>query len=233
MCRKNLGVGRPGKKSAVRRSAVYLRYGDKELNFLKERDAKLGDVIEKTGFIEREVDSDLFSSVLHHIIGQQISTKAQQTIWKRMCDAFHEITPQTIAGAQKESLQALGMSLRKAEYIQDFSRKILTKEFDITKIPSMTDEEAIAALSALKGVGVWTAEMILLFSLQRPDILSFSDLGILRGMRMLYQYKHIDRALFETHRKRLSPYGSVASLYYWEVASGKIPGFIDPAPRKK
>ena len=93
----------------------------------------------------------------------------------------------------------------------------------------MTDEEAIKALSALKGVGVWTAEMILLFCMQRPDILSFGDLAILRGMRMVYHHRKIDKKLFEKYRRRLSPYGSVASLYFWAVAGGAIPEMKDYA----
>ena len=97
----------------------------------------------------------------------------------------------------------------------------------------MSDDEAIAALSSLKGVGVWTAEMILLFCLQRPNIFSYGDLAILRGMRMVYHHRSIDKALFEKYRRRLSPYCSVASLYFWAVAGGAIPEMKDYAPAKK
>jgi len=91
---------------------------------------------------------------------------------------------------------------------------------DLDAVEHMTDEEAIAALSSLKGIGVWTAEMILLFCLRRPNILSFDDLAIRRGMASVYHRKDIDRKLFETIRKRLSPCCSVASLYFWAVAGG-------------
>ena len=100
-------------------------------------------------------------------------------------------------------------------------------------VEHMPDAEAIAALSALKGIGVWTAEMILLFCLQRPDILSFGDLAILRGMRMVYRHREISRERFEKYRRRLSPYGSVASLYFWAAAGGALPGVTDPAPARK
>ena len=96
----------------------------------------------------------------------------------------------------------------------------------------MPDELVIQELSALKGIGVWTAEMIMTFCMQRPNIVSFGDLAILRGMRMLYRHKEIDRAKFEKYRKRYSPYGTVASLYLWAIAGGALPELTDPAQKK-
>ena len=211
---------------------MYFEYGGKETEYLKSKDARLAEVIDKIGHINRAVDSDLFSSVVHHIIGQQISTKAQQTIWKRMNGAFGNVTPETIGNTSIDELQSLGMTFRKAEYIKDFSQKILNGEFDLDAVEHMTDEEAIKALAALKGIGVWTAEMILLFCLQRPNILSYDDLAIQRGMRMVYHHRKIDRKLFEKYRKRLSPYCSVASLYFWAVAGGAVAEMKDYAPKK-
>ncbi|MCD8332887.1 MAG: DNA-3-methyladenine glycosylase 2 family protein, partial [Clostridiales bacterium] len=86
-----------------------------------------------------------------------------------------------------------------------------------------SDEEAIAELTALSGVGGWTAEMILLFCMQRPDVFSYDDLAIRRGLQMVYHHRSISRQLFEKYRRRFSPYGSVASLYLWEVAGGAVP----------
>lgn len=212
---------------------MFFEYGEEEIKYLKLKDARLAEVIEKVGHINRPVDSDLFSSVVHHIIGQQISTKAQQTIWQRMNDTFGEVTAETIGNASIDELQSLGMTFRKAEYIKDFSLKIINGDFDLTAVEHMSDEEAITALASLKGIGVWTAEMILLFCLQRPNIFSFDDLAIQRGMRMVYHHRKIDRRLFEKYRRRLSPYCSVASLYFWAVAGGAIPEMRDYAPRKK
>lgn len=209
------------------------RYGDKEINYLKSKDSRLGDVIEKIGHIDRPVDPDLFSSVVHHIIGQQISTKAQQTIWTRMQQTLKVVTPQTILSAQVPLLQSLGMTFRKAEYITDFSQKVAANEFDLDAVAHMPDEDAIKALSSLKGVGMWTAEMILLFCLQRPNVFSYGDLAILRGMRMVYHHRKIDPKLFEKYRRRFSPYCSVASLYFWAVAGGALPEMKDYAPKKK
>lgn len=116
--------------------------------------------------------------MVHHIIGQQISTKAQQTIWLRLNEKYGHVTPEVIDSADAAELQSLGMTFRKAEYIKDFSHKVVSGEFSLEAVWHMSDKEAVEALSSLKGVGVWTAEMILLFCMQRPDILSFGDLAI-------------------------------------------------------
>ncbi|WP_242975702.1 DNA-3-methyladenine glycosylase family protein, partial [Lactonifactor longoviformis] len=202
-----------------------------EILYLKNKDRKLAEVIEKIGLIKRETDTDLFSSVIHHIIGQQISTKAQATIWQRMQKDLEEINAETILSVYISKLQSYGMTFCKAEYITDFATKVHTGVFDLDAVEHMSDEDAIRELSALKGIGVWTAEMILLFCLQRPNIFSYDDLAIQRGLRMTYHHRRIDRKLFEKYRRRFSPYCSVASLYLWAVAGGAIPEMKDYAPK--
>lgn len=212
---------------------MYFTYGAAELNYLRKKDKRLGGVIDCVGPIRREVDPDLFSSVVHHIIGQQISTKAQATIWQRMRDALGQVNAETVLAAGVPRLQALGMTFRKAEYITDFAEKVHTGAFDLAAVERMSDADAIEALRALKGIGVWTAEMILLFCMQRPDIFSYDDLAIQRGLRMVYHHREIDRALFEKYRRRFSPYCSVASLYLWAVSGGAIPEMRDYKPKSK
>lgn len=212
---------------------MYFIYGDEEIEYLKSKDKILGEVIEKIGHIERVTDTDLFSSVVHHIIGQQISTKAQATIWQRLKDELGEVNAENIYTTDVSRLQSLGMSFRKAEYIKDFADKVHSGSINLQDISEMSDEEAIKALASLKGIGVWTAEMILLFCLQRLDIFSFDDLAIQRGLRMVYRHRKIDRKLFEKYRRRFSPYCSVASLYLWAVSGGAIPEMKDYAPKKR
>lgn len=203
---------------------MYFAYGEKEMEYLSRRDKKLAEVIEKVGHVNREVDTDLFSSVVHHIIGQQISMKAQATIWQRMRQDLGTVCAESILEAGIPKLQSYGMTFRKAEYLTDFAQKVQAKEFDLEGIWQKSDEEAIRELSALKGIGVWTAEMILLFCMQRPDVFSYGDLAILRGLKILYGKEEISREVFEIYRKRFSPYGSVASLYLWAVSGGAVPG---------
>ncbi len=207
---------------------MYFHYGERETEYLRRRDKRLGAVIERVGHIERAVDPDLFSAVVHHIVGQQVSMRAQATVWERLRAALGEVSAQTVASLDAEALRGMGMSLRKAGYILDFARRVRTGAFDIEAVRRMDDQQAIAALTALKGVGVWTAEMILLFCLERMDVLSYGDLAIRRGLRMLYRHKTLDRERFERYRRRYSPYGSVASLYLWAVACGAIEGLTDP-----
>ena len=210
---------------------MYFDYGDAELSYLRQKDKRLCAVIDRIGHIDRAVDTDLFSSVVHHIVGQQISTKAQATVWGRMQDALGEVNAETILAAGVPKLQSLGMTFRKAEYITDFAEKVRSGAFDIGAVEQMPDAEAIQALSSLKGIGVWTAEMILLFCLQRPDIFSYDDLAIQRGLRMVYHHRAIDQKLFEKYRRRFSPYCSVASLYLWAVSGGAIPEMRDYKPK--
>ena len=212
---------------------MYFAYGEEETDYLKKKDKRMAEVIDRICHVERKVDTDLFSAVVHHIVGQQISTKAQETIWQRMLSALGEVNAETVLAAGVSKLQSLGMTFRKAEYITDFAEKVHTGAFDLEGIWQKSDEEAIRELSSLKGIGVWTAEMILLFCMQRPDVLSYDDLAIQRGLRMVYHHRKIDRRLFEKYRRRFSPYGSVASLYLWAVSGGAIPELHDYVPKEK
>lgn len=200
---------------------MYFVYGETETAHLSRRDPALGRAIARIGMVRRETEDDLFAAVVHHIIGQQISTAAQRTIWQRAQQALGVVNPETIRAMGRERLQGLGISFRKADYILDFAQKVADGAFDVQGLAALPDEQVIAALSSLRGVGVWTAEMLLLFCLRRPDVLSYGDLAILRGMKRLYRRREIDRARFEVYRKRYHPYASVASLYLWEIAAGR------------
>lgn len=197
-------------------------YSQKELDYLAERDPLLGGVIRSVGFIARTVEEDVFSAVVHHIIGQQISMRAQETVWRRLQELLGEVTPDTLAEADTEAVKGCGMTYRKADYIRDFAQKVRSGEFDVEALREMEDGEAVKALSALRGVGEWTAEMLLLFCLRRSDVLSYGDLGIRRGMMKLYGWEEMTKAQFEECRQRYSPYGSVASFYLWAVNGGAI-----------
>lgn len=212
---------------------MYFEYGREEIEFLKDRDKLLGAAIERIGHIYRTVDSDIFSSVIHHIIGQQISTRAQATIWQRLVDRIGDVNVDAIHFLELNELQKLGITFKKAEYIKEFAEKVRNKEFDINTLNNLPDAEVIKELSALKGIGIWTAEMLMTFCMQRPDIVSFGDLAIHRGMRILYHHRSIDRKKFAKYARRYSPYGTVASLYLWAIAGGAIPEMRDYAPKKK
>lgn len=212
----------------------YFEYATDAIEYLKAKDKKLGAAIDAVGLVRREMDEDdLFSAIVHQIIGQQISTAAQATIWNRMRERLGEVTPSAVCAATEEGLQSCGITFTKARYIKSCAEKVASGQFDLDAVREMDDAEAIAALSSLEGVGVWTAEMLLLFCLGRPDILSYGDLAIHRGMRMVYHHRKVTRGMFERYRRRYSPYGSVASLYLWAISSMNVPGYErDFAPKK-
>jgi 3-methyladenine DNA glycosylase/8-oxoguanine DNA glycosylase len=195
-------------------------YGQSELNHLKSRDEKLGAAIEKIGMIKREIVPDPFSALVSSIVAQQISGKAAETVWNRLSSLLGNITPENIEKASLSEIQGCGMSARKAGYIKGIANAAISGEVDFNELQTLTDEEVIKKLSALKGVGVWTAEMLLIFSLCRPDVVSFGDFAIRRGMMNLYGLNELSKDEFYKYRERYSPYGSIASLYLWELSRG-------------
>ncbi len=211
----------------------YFEYDADAIEYLKSKDSKLGAAIDVVGPVRRRMDEpDLFASTVHQIVGQQISSAALKTVWGRMQKNLGSISAETVCAASIEDLQSCGITFVKANYIKGFAQMVATGAFDLAAVERMDDAQAIAALSSIPGIGTWTAEMLLLFCLGRPDILSFGDLGIRRGMRVLYHHRKITRELFEKYRRRYSPYGSVASLYLWELSRMELPGYDrDFAPK--
>ncbi|MDO4930859.1 MAG: DNA-3-methyladenine glycosylase 2 family protein [Bacteroidales bacterium] len=211
----------------------YFEYNQEAIDYLRAKDKRMAAVIDRIGVVKRRVIPDLFAALVHSIVGQQISTKAHETIWQKVVEKVGEVTPKNIAALTDEELQSVGLSFRKVAYIKTIAQQVLSGEFDVAALHDMTDEEVCQRLSQLRGIGVWSAEMLMLFSMQRPDILSFGDLAIVRGLRMIHHHRKIDRPLFEKYRRRYSPYCSVASLYIWAVAGGAIPELKDLAPKPK
>lgn len=211
----------------------YFKYGAEEIAHLKNADPRMAEAVEKIGRVKRRVIPDLFEALANCIVGQQISTKAHETIWLKMRGAVGRITPEIIAAMPPEEIKKFGISFRKVSYMKSAAQKILDGRFDIEALNEMDDGEVRAKLCELDGVGAWTAEMLMIFSMRRPDVLSYGDYAILRGLRMLYCHREIGKKLFEKYRRRFSPYCSVASLYLWEIAGGAIAGLKDRAPCKK
>jgi 3-methyladenine DNA glycosylase/8-oxoguanine DNA glycosylase len=195
------------------------KYDEKEITYLKKKDKKLAAAIERIGLIEREVIPDLFTALINSIVGQQISAKAADTVWNRLLQLLGKITPETIEAASTEEIQKCGMSIRKANYIKNIGSSTINGDLNISELKLLTDEEVIKRLSAINGIGVWTAEMLMIFSMERPNVLSYGDLAIRRGIMKLYGLKELDKTKFERYKKRYSPYGSVASLYLWHISA--------------
>jgi methylated-DNA-[protein]-cysteine S-methyltransferase/DNA-3-methyladenine glycosylase II len=196
----------------------YFNYGNKEIEFLKSRDARLGEAIDRIGMIKREITPDPFTAIVYSVVSQQISSKAADTVSGKLLNLLGNITPLSIAKAQLSEIQSCGMSIRKAGYIKGLSDAAISGQIDFENLNTLSDEIIIKKLSQLHGIGVWTAEMLLIFSLCRSDVLSYSDLAIRRGIINLYELNELKKEQFEFYRKLYSPYGSVASLYLWELS---------------
>ena len=194
------------------------KYGQLEMDFLKKKDKKLGAAIEKIGIIERAIIPDLFSALINSIVAQQISSKAAITVWNRLQENLGAVTPENINTAALESIQQCGLSMRKAVYIKGIAEAVIIGSLNLSELYSLPDSEVINRLILLNGIGKWTAEMLLIFSMERPDVVSWGDLAIQRGMMKLYGLKALTKEHFDRYAKRYSPYGSVASLYLWELS---------------
>lgn len=203
----------------MREQMKYFYYTNKEIEYLKSRDPILGAEIDRIGMIQREIEPDIFTGLISSIISQQISTKAAHTVKKRLLDLIGSITPENIEKAEFTSIQKCGMSLRKANYIKNIAKASIDGIIDFSNLKNLSDEEVIRELCKLNGVGVWTAEMLLIHSLQRPNIISYKDLGIRRGIIKLYHLEGLTEKEFELYRDRYSPYCTVASLYLWKISA--------------
>ena len=194
-------------------------YGKAEIDHLKSRDKKLGRAIDRIGMIERQVIPELFEALVHSVVAQQISSKAAATVWGRLCGNLLDITPNQVASADVADIQQCGLSMRKARYIKGIGEATVSGDLDLAGLREMPDAQVIERVSSLSGIGVWTAEMLLIFSLCRPDVVSWGDLAIRRGMMNLYGLKDLSKKQFDRFRKRYSPCGSVASLYLWALSA--------------
>ncbi|HWT90059.1 MAG TPA: hypothetical protein VN179_02990 [Solirubrobacterales bacterium] len=166
---------------------------------------------------ERPIDA--YGALLRAIIGQQLSTKAARTIYLRVIDLFGGRTPspEELLAAEEEELRACGLSGRKTEYVRDLASHVLGGELELDRLQELGDEEVIAEIVAIRGLGQWTAEMFLLFHLERPDVLSGGDLGIRKAIQIEYGLEEMPppKQVIEIGEP-WRPYRSLASLYLWE-----------------
>lgn len=198
---------------------AYFRYGDEAVRYLSKADPLLGTAMKRIGRVERETIPDLFAALIYAIVGQLISVKSARTVWLRMQAQFGKITAEHLASESEDTIQRCGMTMRKAVCICKNARLIADGQFNLDELRTLPDEEVVERLCILKGVGRWTAEMLLIHSMERSDVVSWGDIAIKRGMCRLYDLKTITKQQFETYRCRYSPFGSVVSIYLWRLSS--------------
>jgi len=194
-------------------------YGETEVKYLKEADPVLGAAMERLGRIEREIIPDLFTALVYAVVGQLISAKAVHTIWNRMQERFGAITPENLDQFSAEEIQQCGITMKKAVVIKDIVELVKRGELKLPALYELSDDEVIQQLSTLNGVGRWTAEMLLIHCMERPDVISWGDIAIRRGMIRLYGLDNLTKDQFEQYRRRYAPCGSVASIYLWKLSA--------------
>jgi DNA-3-methyladenine glycosylase II len=199
-------------------------YWDKAKRALARRDPVMGAIMRGHPGVYMTVRGEPFMTLARAICGQQISVKAAQSVWDRVCICLEQkISPEAVVAADRRHLRACGLSDRKTEYIADLAQHFVDGKIHARNWPQMSDEDIIAELTDVRGIGRWTAEMFLMFNLLRPDVFPLDDLGLQKGIRVAYfkgrktSLKRMKK-LGETWR----PWRSVATWYLWRS--------LDPVP---
>lgn len=188
------------------------------LRHLRANDPVMSELIEEIGPFTLRLERNRFRVLLRSIVSQQISTSAARSIRLRLekLIAPARVTPARIAQLGEQQLRSAGLSKQKSAYIMDLASKVKRGEVRLRTVGRMDDEQVIAELIQVKGIGRWTAQMFLIFSLGRPDVLPHDDLGIRAAIRDLYRLDQLpDKATCEAIAKPWRPYTSIASWYCW------------------
>lgn len=189
-----------------------------EVRHLGSSDAMLGALIARVGPIEQRLEDDPYSSLASAIVAQQLSDKASATIWNRLVAALGgDPTPAHILAADDATLRGAGLSGSKVSFLRDLAARVADGSLDLAEVATLADEDAIAALTTVKGIGRWTAEMFLIFSLGRPDVLAIDDGALRSAVAWLYRLDSEDsRAAITRIGEAWAPYRTCASLYLWQ-----------------
>ena len=199
-------------------------YWNRAKRALARRDPVMGGIMRAHPRIFLVRRGEPFMTLARAIVGQQISVKAAQSVWDRVVTCVGgEVSPQTVLGRQRPLLRACGLSDRKTEYICDLAQHFANGSIHVHRWPEMSDEAIIAELVEVRGIGRWTAEMFLIFSLLRPDVFPLDDLGLQKGIRVAYfANRKVTLSTMRRIGERWRPWRSVATWYLWRS--------LDPVP---
>ena len=189
----------------------------KAIIHLKRKDPTLRSIIERVGPYRVEFHEPTFATLVRSIVYQQLSGRVAKVIYERLVKAARgEVNPKNILRLTPEKLREIGLSKQKSAYIVDLATLTRAKKVVFETLDSLSDDEVIEHLTAVKGVGVWTAHMFLMFALRRADILPTGDLGVRMAIRKAYELPELPKpAQIEEIGKAWRPYSSVASWYLW------------------
>jgi 3-methyladenine DNA glycosylase/8-oxoguanine DNA glycosylase len=190
----------------------------KAVNHLKKSDPILRNIIERVGPYRMEYGPPEFSSLAEAIVYQQLNGKAAVTIFNRFAALAGEpLTPEGVLKLSDEQLRSVGLSKQKSAYLKDLAAKTASGQLDFARLPELSDEEVIEHLTQVKGIGVWTAHMFLMFTLKRPDVLPTGDYGVQAAIKKHYRKRKLPKPhVMEKIARPWSPYRSVACWYLWK-----------------
>ena len=198
-------------------------YWDRAKRALARKDVVMAGIIRSRPKVFLVRRGEPFLTLARAIVGQQISVKAAQSVWDRVVACAGAVTPEGILLKKPQELRACGLSDRKTEYIVDLARRFADGLVHPYRWPEMTDEEVIADLVQVRGIGRWTAEMFLIFNLLRPDVFPLDDLGLQKGIRVSYfRGRQVSAARMRKLAESWRPWRSVATWYLWRS--------LDPVP---
>ena len=194
------------------------------LRHLSNADKRIEKLIDKFGPPNFNLMNNYYESLIRSIVYQQLSGKSASIIYERFLDLFvFDIYPEPkdILAVSIETLRSSGLSYQKVNYIRDLSEKWQDGTMNLTNIDSMTDEEISSELIKVKGIGQWTADMFLMFTLGRPDVFPFGDLGIQKGVMIITNMNRLPtQKEMERKTKKWQPYRTVAAWYLWKLVDG-------------
>jgi len=197
-------------------------YWDEAKRALARRDPVMAAIVRRHPRVHLEPRGDPFHTLARAIVGQQISVKAAQSVWNRFSTLVSVVSPEEILKAKVKDLRACGLSERKCEYIVDLAQRFADGAVHVHRWPDMGDEDVIADLVQVRGVGRWTAEMFLIFNLLRPDVFPLADLGLQKGIRLAYFKRKVSLRTMARLGEAWRPWRSVATWYLWRS--------LDPLP---
>ena len=215
-------MSNPDRPAGAHARSAALEWSEYDRELMKA-DPKLGAVMKEKGPLDPERDRrgsrpDPYEALARAIVGQQLSTKAAATIWGRVVELFGGGTPSPaqVIKADPQDLRDAGLSWGKVAYFRDLAEHVLDGELDLEALAQRSDEEVIAELTEIKGIGRWTAEMFLMFHLGRPDVISTGDLGIRKGAQLAHGLDEIPTpAELEQMGEAWRPHRTLACLYLW------------------
>ncbi len=194
------------------------------ISYLKERDSRFVQLESAFGLPDFAPETNFFESLVRAIVFQQLSGKAANTIYKRFLNLFDSAsypTPKMVLNVPFETLRSVGLSNQKSNYIINLSEHCRNNKLHFDNFGNMNDSEISNELMQVKGIGQWTADMFLMFTLNRPDVFPLNDLGIQKGFMHLYKMDSLPSpALMDEESKQWKPYRTYASWYLWKIVDG-------------